>query len=397
MSLGRTRTLALACVVLLVLTTAACGGGALGSAASAPTTAPTTAAATTAAPTTAATSATSTAAATAASPTTATTSAATPSAAGSGSVVPLVVYSAQGYDQAMVDAFQKATGIPTKLVDDSTGPLLARIQVEKSNPQWGLLWVDGDEAFAALDQQGLLLRNDEPSVSWTVNGQSVVPQDQSYVPTGVTIAGALIYNSQAIPTPPATWQELTQPAWKGMVGMNNPSISGPTFSFVAGMMAALGGESAGQQFYTQLKANGLHVFDTNGVTLNALKTGQIKLAIVQSSAAIGAALKDPTLKVAYPSKVTLLPSVIGIDAKVSAQEQKEAEQFAAFVLSPAGQQVMLNGDKTGDSLYWPIVSGVSPQAGLPDLTTLPVQTIDPTVWGPKEAEINQWFTQNIVQ
>lgn len=311
--------------------------------------------------------------------------------------MPLIVYSAQGYDQAMVDAFQKATGIPTKLVDDSTGPLLARIQAEKSNPQWGLVWVDGDEAFAALDQQGMLLKNYEPNVQWTANGQSVLPKDQSYVPTGVTIAGALIYNSSAIKNPPTTWQDLTQPAYKGIVGMNNPAISGPTYPFVAGMMSALGGETAGEQYYSQLKANGLHIFDTNGVTLNALKTGQIKLAIVQSSAAIGAALKDPTLKVAYPSKVTLLPSCIGIDAHVSAQEQKEAEQFAAFVLSPAGQQVMLSGDKTGDSLYWPIVSGVSPQSMLPDLTTLPVQTIDPTIWGPKEAEINKWFTQNIVQ
>ncbi|HET9015397.1 MAG TPA: extracellular solute-binding protein [Thermomicrobiaceae bacterium] len=390
MSFGRTRALVAACAAVLVLATTACGGGTPGSAASAPTTAAATA--TTAATTAAA--ATAVAATTAATP--AAPSAAT-SSASSGSAVPLVVYSAQGYDQAMVNAFQKATGIPTKLVDDSTGPLLARIQAEKSNPQWGLLWVDGDEAFAALDQQGLLLRNYEPTVQWTANGQSVLPKDQSYVPTGVTIAGALIYNSTAIKTPPTSWQDLTQPAYKGIVGMNNPSISGPTFPFVAGMMAALGGESAGQQFYTQLKANGLHVFDTNGVTLNALKTGQIKLAIVQSSAAIGAALKDPTLKVAYPSKVTLLPSVIGIDAHVSGQEQQEAKQFAAFVLSPAGQQVMLSGDKTGDSLYWPIVSGVSPQSMLPDLTTLPVQTIDPTVWGPKEAEINQWFTQNIVQ
>src|ERR1700683_1515782 len=42
--------------------------------------------------------------------------------------VTLVVYSAQGYDQAMTTAFHKATGIPVKLDDNSTGPLLTQIE-----------------------------------------------------------------------------------------------------------------------------------------------------------------------------------------------------------------------------------------------------------------------------
>ena len=37
------------------------------------------------------------------------------------SKVTLVVYSAQGYDHAMTAAFTKATGIPVKLDDNSTG------------------------------------------------------------------------------------------------------------------------------------------------------------------------------------------------------------------------------------------------------------------------------------
>src|SRR6202161_1359730 len=42
--------------------------------------------------------------------------------------VTLVVYSAQGYDQAMTTACHKATGIPVKLDDNSTGPLLTQIE-----------------------------------------------------------------------------------------------------------------------------------------------------------------------------------------------------------------------------------------------------------------------------
>jgi hypothetical protein len=65
------------------------------------------------------------------------------SQASSSAKVPLVVYSAQGYDMAMTAAFTKATGIPVKLDDNSTGPLLTQIEASRNNPSWGLLWVDG--------------------------------------------------------------------------------------------------------------------------------------------------------------------------------------------------------------------------------------------------------------
>ncbi|WP_133259805.1 ABC transporter substrate-binding protein [Streptacidiphilus pinicola] len=313
-----------------------------------------------------------------------------------GAPVPLVVYSAQGYDQAMVTAFQKATGIPTKLVDDSTGPLLARVQAERANPQWGVLWVDGDEAFAALDQANMLVKGFQPDAQLNAAGQAVVPKDHSYVPTGLTVTAALVYDSAKTPNPPTSWQDLLAPAWKGAIGMNDPAVSGPTYPFVAGMFDQLGGDSQGQAFYSSLKSNGLHVFQTNGDTLHALQTGQIKVALIQSSAGIAAGIKDKAIKTAYLPKVTSLPSVIGIDAKASAQERAEAEKFATFVLSAQGQKVMLTGDRNGDSLYWPIVQGVSPDPELPALDSVPTQAIDPYVWGPKEGTVNTWFTNTIV-
>ena len=91
-------------------------------------------------------------------------------------------------------AFQKATGIPVKLDDNSTGPLLTQIEASKNNPNWGLLWVDGATAFAGLDAQGLLLKGFEPSVAWNSLGTASIPADKSYVPTGVTLMAAVVYD-----------------------------------------------------------------------------------------------------------------------------------------------------------------------------------------------------------
>ena len=287
------------------------------------------------------------------------------SASAAAAAVPLVVYSAQGYDSAMTKAFTKATGIPVQLDDNSTGPLLTQIEASKNNPNWGLLWVDGATAFAGLDTQGLLLKGYEPSVTWNSLGTASVPADKSYAPTGATLMGIVAYNKTKVSNPPTTWQALESSAWKGQVGMNDPSQSGPTFPLIAGVMNYLGGVPAGEKYFSSLKSNGLIIHPTNGPTLQALTSGQINLALVQSSAAIGATLSDKNIGIKYLSPATLLPSAIGIDAKASPQVQAEAKQFISFVLSSAGQQVMQSGDPTGDSLYYPVLSGVSPLSALP--------------------------------
>jgi iron(III) transport system substrate-binding protein len=321
----------------------------------------------------------------------------TTSSHASSQTVPLVVYSAQGYDKAETAAFSKATGIPVKLDDNSTGPLLTQIEASRNNPNWGLLWVDGATAFAALDQQGLLLRGFEPRVRWNALGRQNLPADKSYTPTGVTLMPALVYDKTKVPHPPTSYQQLLEPQWKGAVGMNDPSQSGPTYPFVAGMMHYLGSISAGKSYFERLKANGLVVHPTNGVTLQALTSGQIKLALVQSSAAIGAALGDRSLAVKYLPPVTLLPSAIGIDAKAPAAEQAEAKRFIEFVLSPQGQKVMQSGDPTGDSLYYPVIQGVAPLPALPSLSGVRTQTINPYTWGSREAALNTWFDANITR
>jgi len=302
----------------------------------------------------------------------------------------------------MTKAFTTATGIPVKLDDDSTGPLLTKVAAEKNNPQWGLLWVDGDTAFAALDKQGQLLSY-APPVPLNAVGQSLVPADHSYVPVSTTVMAAVIYNAAKAKNVPATYQDLLSPAYRGLVGMNDPSQSGPTYPFIAGLMNQLGGQTggvaAGEAFLRQLKGNGLHVYPTNGDTLHALETGQIVYGMIQSSAATGEVAKAPKSaafdpKVVYLPKSTLLPAVIGIDKAASPAVQAEAEKFVQYVLSPAGQAVMQTGDPQGDSLFWPIVPGVTALPALPAFPTA-YQQLDPYFWGPLENQVNTFFDTTI--
>ncbi len=329
---------------------------------------------------------------------TASTGGSTPSAPTCDTSTGLTVYSAQGYDSDATKAFQQQTGITTKLVDDSTGNILAKISAEGNNPQWDVAWFDGNVTMQTLDDQGLLLKWHSPNASnLTSLGASYVPSDGSYYPTGLTTVGAIAYNLKHVPAAglPKDYSDLLNPAYKNLVAMNDPAFSGPTYPLIAGISQIMGGEDQGKQFFTQLKANGLKNFQTNDPTLNSVETGAREFGLVQDSAIYGAIKAGQPLGIIYPaSGVIGLPGVVGISA--NGQHQGCAQQFVNWVLSSAGQSVMTHHDPTdGDTYFIPVVKDVIPVVSR-QTSGFAVVNLDVPKWAGVEAEFKQWFHNNII-
>lgn len=313
-------------------------------------------------------------------------------------VTPLTVYAAMGYDRPAVRAFTRATGIAVNLVHLSTGPLLARVQAEQARPQWDILWFDGNLPMHVLASEHQLSCGWSPHAAYTSQGRALQPRTRCYAPVGVTYAGVLLVNTRRLPMRewPRTWSSLASPALRAKIGMNNPAISGPTYPLVAGILESLGSRR-GRRYFKRLAANGLKVFPTNSVTLRALQYGQIDVAIVQSSAALGFAQRTPGFKVIAAPPSAELPSDIAIGAHVSGRTLREARRFVRFVLSPAGQRVLQSGDRTGDSNYQPLLRGVRPPATLARLRGVHPLVLDPAKWGPREAQVVSWFTAHVAR
>jgi iron(III) transport system substrate-binding protein len=320
------------------------------------------------------------------------------------------LYAAEGYDAASVKAFNAThPGFTVTVNDNSTGPLLEQIQAEGNNPKWGVLWVDGATAFAQLDNEGYLVKHSTPKgISFNSLGKANIPADGSFTPTGLTVTGALCYDSSQISASqlPSTWQQLASSQYKGMLGMNDPSQSGPTFPLIAGVMDQLGhytkgstasAVAAGEAYYKQLYSNGVVVNATNGPTISAMESDSIQMATIQSSACYGAELTSfPSMRVKYLNYSVALPSVIGVDAKASPIVRADAQKFVNWVFSKAGQHVMQTGDPTGDSLFWPVINGEKPSNPIiPSLASTHAISLNPYIWGPLETKINAWFDSNI--
>lgn len=310
----------------------------------------------------------------------------------------LTLYSAMGYDSDAAKAFQQQTGITTNLVDDSTGNLLAKIAAEGANPQWDVVWFDGNVTMQDLDNKGFLLKWKSANVgNYNSQGAGLVPSDDAYYPTGVTAAGAIVYNTAKAPaTLPQTWQDLLKPEYKGMTAENDPAYSGPAYPFIAGVSQALGGEDQGKQFFTQLKANGDTIFQTNDPTLTSVKTGAKEFGIVQDSAYYGALAGGATnLGIIYPTDgVAALPSEIAISQ--NSQHKACAEEFVNWVISQAGQAVTTHHDPTdGDTYFVELINGVTPVVKR-QTTGINFITLDVQKWASVEDEYKQWFHDNIV-
>ncbi|WP_088188485.1 extracellular solute-binding protein [Desulfosporosinus sp. FKA] len=310
----------------------------------------------------------------------------------------LVFYSAQGYDDAVAKAFQAKTGIKVKLVDMSTGPLAAKIEAEKSNSHWDVAWFDGDATMQALDNQGLLLQGWTPkdAANLTQLGQSLVPADKAYYPTGVTAAAAIGVNSKLLPRSeyPKDWNDLLKPTFKNALAMNNPSVSGPTFPYVAGMLNLMG-DAQGKEFFSSLKSKGMKVGETNDVEIKSLLNGQVKAVTIQDSALVAAKAEGNPIDIIYPSSgVFTLPGVIAINKK--APNAEAAKQFMEFVLSPEGQKVMLDPKNGGgDSYFDPVISGVE-GSSVRQNDGINWLKVDPVKSAQNENDIKKWFNDAII-
>ena len=308
----------------------------------------------------------------------------------------LVLYSAVDYGPLVARGFTRKTGIKVRVVRSSTGQLLARISAEGSRPSWDIAWFDGAIAASSLNENGLLARIPVNPNLFNGMGKRLLPASQRWVPTGYTLSGVFVYRSAGI-HPPADFAGLLAGKYHAAVGMNNPSISGPTFPLVAAMLKANGGWPSGKKYIEKLAGNGLHVFAKNRYTLQGLNEHKIKIAIVQSSAAYALVSKDPAkYAVSVPREAYILPRVLVVSKGLSRRKMKIVREFIRYALS---QNVIKSSMEHGhsDGYFWPVSANVKfHKKVLPDVRKLHISALDPSRWGGVEATINSWFSSHIV-
>jgi iron(III) transport system substrate-binding protein len=142
---------------------------------------------------------------------------------------PLNVYTIwpENYARPMFQEFEKQTGIKVNFLRFSSGEALSRVIAEKNNPRVDVLFGGPVETFAAGIKEGIFESYKSPSFAKLparfkqADGQWTAIADDPLV--FMTNAAFLKANNLK---PPASWDDLLNPAYKNMLQMADARTSG---------------------------------------------------------------------------------------------------------------------------------------------------------------------------
>src|SRR5256712_4178299 len=137
----------------------------------------------------------------------------------------------------------------------STGPIMARVEAEKANPQADVIWGVFNDYLTGAANKGLL-DGYQAKESGGVATMFRHPQNLWQGVTLVTVAFAV--NQKKMQdlklTPPRSWEDLLDPKYKGHIVMSNPSTSGTAYLLLASHAKRLGEDKA-FEYYEKVDKN----------------------------------------------------------------------------------------------------------------------------------------------
>ena len=181
------------------------------------------------------------------------------------STLTLVAYDSFAVDPSAFDTFTAATGIGVKIVTaGDAGAMLSKAALTVGNPEGDVMWgVDNTLLARALAADVFTpytspeSSNLDAEATALVPGHEATPVDEGDVCINFDIA-SVKGQGLAVPT---TLQDFTDPAYKDMLVVENPATSSTGLAFLLATIAQFG-EGGWQQYWKDLRANGVSVVDS---------------------------------------------------------------------------------------------------------------------------------------
>jgi len=191
---------------------------------------------------------------------------------------------AADWSDPIIKEFQEKTGITVNLVGGGTGELIARIKAESANPLGDVLWggfVDGYavvdeyfESYKSTEYDHLIDEAKSPNNTWY--GFNIEPM-------------VIIYNPKLVKPEeaPKSWEDLTDPKWKGKIAHADPVKSGSSFTAVVNMILSKGKGEEGFEFLKRFVDNldGKLIGSSSG-TFKGVADGEYSVGITYEQGAL---------------------------------------------------------------------------------------------------------------
>ncbi|WP_323781756.1 ABC transporter substrate-binding protein [Thalassovita sp.] len=268
--------------------------------------------------------------------------------------------------QQTVDAFKAANpDIDVEWVRDGTTKMMARVaaEIEAGAPQADVLLIADMVTLEGLAQAGRLAAYASPEDA--AYDASLYSAEGYYHSTKLITTG-IVYNTGA-EIAPTSWADLAKPEMADLVAMPSPLYSGAALIHLA---TVTGTDGLGWKYYEDLAANNARAQGGNGGTFKAVAAGEKPYGVLVDFLAIRAKAKGSPVEFVFPEEgVSYVTEPVAIMA--GTKHMKAAEKFVDFLLSEAGQELVV------DMGYIPARNGVASPEGFPSRDEIKLMAFNP--------------------
>jgi iron(III) transport system substrate-binding protein len=305
------------------------------------------------------------------------------SACGSSSSGPsITLYNGQ-HEQttdALVQAFEKQTGITVNVRSNDEDYLANQIVVEGSNSPADVIFTENSPALEYLQEKGLLSAVDPSTLASTPSKYNSAKGDWVGISARVSV---LIYNPSLISAShlPTSVLQLADPQYKGKLAF----AAGETdFQPIVTSVVSAYGKSQALNWLKGIKANanaGDHIYPDNETIADEVNRGVVAFGVVNQyywyrmKAEIGASNIHSQIAYFAPGDPGYVLDVSGAAVLKSSKHQTDAQKFVSFLVSAKGQEIIAHSI----SFEYPIASGVTtsqPETPFADLQPNPITVAD---------------------
>lgn len=285
----------------------------------------------------------------------------------------VVVYSALDatVTSEVLKAFERSSGLRTEaLTLAAAGTLATRIRAEKARPQADIFMGGSADFHAPLAREGLLAAYQSPRLAEAKLAREFYDAGGHWYGWYIG-ALAIMYNRDRFERemtsrgvkPPASWDDLLNPAFRGQVVLPSPITTGGGFIFMATQIFRLGNEDRAFEWLKQLAQNATFTPTAPaGITLVSRGEALVGMNWGHDIRAMAVNQGFP-VEIVFPSDTA---TEIGAVSMIAGGPNPDgARRFVDFMLGRVPQDV---NAKFG--LRYPTRTDAPAPLGMPALTTL---------------------------
>jgi len=300
-------------------------------------------------------------------------------AGGTGSGPALTLYSGQHPQttQALVKAFEGTTGITVNVRSDDEDALANQIATEGARSPADLFFTENTPPLELLQDKGLLSAVKPATLALAPAKYSSPQGDWAGVSARVSV---IVYNPKLIKPAglPTHIKDFADPKFKGKLALAPQETD---FQPIITSLLRAYGKQATLSWLEGIKANASgHIYPDNETLVDKVSRGQATFGVINQyywyrlRAELGAGRVAAEIVHFAPRDPGYVIDVSGVGILKSSKHQEQDQKFVAFLLSPAGQQIIGNPQKS-ISYEYPIASGVTGQEGETPLSQLQPDSI----------------------